>query len=318
MKKYQLLPLLILLPFITSFTSGSGDNIIMLGEFHFYPLRVNNSNRLIFNIASQSFFPRKVDVSLAISNRTYYQHTLASATLEVSLAQRDTFDVVVDAWVANTGLNYFVLSATSGTSKKSLSFALGANYRSEVHLPGSSLLFDSYQGVDYLNDILTIKNYLMDDASFLAVTEYQDDLYLDLNRFTSSYSGGELIYRGARLVFSQMNSLFPRLPLNGQGEPYLELLIEKNGNNLAYRLRDPLYVDDETHIISLTKEVGYRLTDTIYFPKYRLEDLEYFPITLEIDEFSMIKTNIKYIFTLLFEREFIASNGTYQIDYEWK
>lgn len=314
--KKRIKVLFLVLPLLTSFTSGFVDNSLKLRNFTIYPLQIEKVSRILFVFETNNVFPKNLSVTLKLSNRIYVDKIIKSQTTQLTLTSPTRFEIDVPPWYLNIGLNYFNLEANYGSTSKELNLKIGANHRQQVTLPSSDILLNSYVGATFEQGHLYEKVFFPSIDSYTNEHNILNDLYFDLGTLTTSYDADELRYHSARLIFNGMKNLFPKLSLTTEGSPYLDLIIFQKDGILTFGLLMPLFVDDETHIISPIKETGFRLTSFIFFPKYFHEDIEFHSLTLEINGFSQIKTDIRYTFSLSIDKDFLGQSGTYGLIYE--
>lgn len=317
MKKLKFSSIFLLFPLLVGFTSPNGDKTIVLEDFMFEPLIVHQDNELSFGIKLNSLVFKNVFMNLYLTNETYDNYMLDRTSFMLAPYQRKQVTFTIPAWTTTVGLNYFKLRVTYEGNVKELNFALGANYRGVVTLPTTSIVREAYWGVIYKNSEVQSFNYLFDYRTYTNELRLRDDLFLDLSLFEVPFIQDYFTYDSARLIFTNMNTLFPRLMRTSEGYPYLDLEITCQHGLMQFKPAMQLYVDDETHMLSLVKEDGYRLTSTIYLPKHYKEDLTFNKLRLEIDGFSPLRIDIRYDFLLVIDQNYLGRNGTFILDYRW-
>lgn len=320
MKYQKFWMLLLIVPLSLGFTHYSiGLDDINVRDFVFTPLIINQSNTLTFHFFVMARFEVMMSAKVWLSNKTFDRKEMVSTTLSVKEGRDGKLVVTIPPYTATIGLNHFRLTYSYSNTSETIDFALGANYRNVVKFPTSSLILDQYVGVEYVNNVITQTYFLFSPTPFLSRLQFADDLFFRFNALsTTFFDEYQFNYSYAYIVFVDKRHLFPRLPLNIDGNPYLNLQLYYRSGVLSFAPLKPLYVDNDTHIVSLIKDNGFRLTNHLYFPKNKVEELSTGSYQLCVYDFSSLLIDIEYTFSLDFEREFIGSNGTYTIDLEWK
>lgn len=317
MKKFRFYIFLIVSPLLLSFTSGPGDVYCELEDFTFQPLVVTETNNLVFDFKARSVASHTVKAKLLLSNRTYEDFVIKEESFPLSFFKKYSFVVTLPPWTVNTNSNYFRLEVYYEGVERKLPFTLGGYFNGDVTLPTHEVVKSNYQGVIYEKGVLTNFFLIFDFMDYGTTVEYKDDLRLSLEDFITHYHYDNVNYESVHLVFPYMSYLFPKLAKNEAGHPNLELKITQEDGKMRFSLLNPIYVDDETHLISAYKEEGFRITSHIYLPKNSREDLEFHTFRLEIKGFGPLKLNVNYHFKLQLERDYISRQGTYGIHYYW-
>lgn len=317
-KKYWML--LLIVPLVVGFTQSSiGLDEVNVRDFVFTPLIINQTNTLTFNFFVMTRFEATVTAKVWLTNKTYERQEIAATSLLVKDGRDGKMIVTIPAYTATVGRNYLRLTYSYNDKSKTIDFAIGANYRSVVKFPTSNQILDQYVGVEFVNNEISQTQYLFSPTPFIRQLAFEDDLNFRFNLLTTTFSDEyQFNYSYAELVLVDKRSLFPRLPVNLKGDPYLNLQLFYRAGILTFAPLRQLYVDDDTHIVSLVKDTGFRLTNHFYLPKNKREELSEGIYQLNVYDFSLLSIDIEYTFSLEIERPFIGSNGAYQIDLEWQ
>lgn len=319
MKRFRAFIVLLLVPLLLSFTyEEAAPDDVYVRPFVIKPLVIDQRNVLTFNYFILGRSDVSVNTNLTLTNRTYNNKILGTDNLLVRQSRDAIFSISIPPTILTTGLNYFTLTYTFNYKSLNLAFKVGANYQAMVTLPSSTLLLNAYYGAHYNNSIMHEIQYMFDPRPFSQQLIFTNDLLFQFSSIRAHYpSSNEFTYHDATIVFTGKRGIFPRLPLNSDGEPYLYLKLEMIDSFLYFSLRDPLYVDDETHMISPTKDIGFRLTNQFYFPKNKIEDICYGKYQIMIHNFSTLQLDITYTFSLHFLAPYFGPDGTYFLDMEW-
>ena len=312
--------LLLIAPLVLGFTQSSiGLDEVNVRDFVFTPLIINQTNTLAFYFFVMTRFEVTVTAKMWLTNKTYERQEIAATSLLVKEGRDGKMMVTIPAYTATVGRNYFQLAYSYNNRSKTIDFALGANYRNVVKYPTSNQILDQYVGVEFVNNEINQTQYLFSPAPFISRQTIEDDLYFRFNALTTTFSDEyQFNYSYAELVLVDKRHLFPRLPVNLNGDPYLNLQLFYRGGILSFAPLRQLYVDDDTHIVSLVKDTGFRLTTHFYFPKHKIGELSEGFYQLKVYDFSLLSIDIEYTFSLEIERPFIGSSGVYQIDLDWQ
>lgn len=152
-----------------------------------------------------------------------------------------------------------------------------------------------------------------DTTTYTQERSFKHDLLFDFNVLSANfyYFEDEIEYDLA-LLHLKNTSLFPLLR-NRFGNPYVELKIEYRNNRIVYFLKKPIYVDEQTHLMSFQNGPGYKLTNNLYFPKNKFEELQNLECYLEVIGFGKSKLHFTYTFNITIEERYFGQDGYYQI-----
>lgn len=313
------LSILLILPLLLGFYSDTDpSDAVQLAPFEFKPLIYKEENKLTFSFLTFARTSLPVSVWLLLSNRTFSNQTVDQRSFSLIRGRSVKVEMKIPPFYLTSGLNEFKLIYSYESMTKTITYRLGSYGGEALILPTSVKLKDMYLGVSYANGVFTYDYYVLNYEKFNSIIEISNDLRLPLEIFNSPFTkDSEALVERVSLVFVNKNFLFPRLAKTTDGHPYIDLTLMYNESIISYCLSNQIYVDDVTHIISPIKDVGFRLTKEIYFPKNRIGDLEYGYYELRLEGFSSLKIEIIYRFALAITRPYLASNGQYDIDFRW-
>lgn len=292
---------------------------VMIRDFSFSSLTLNQDQQLMFDFTAFNKGERVVNASLYLSNFKVNEKKLASAQFVVDIGRDYHFNVKVLKQDIIHGLNNFKLVYDFGNKPLTIDFQLGANQGKEVTLPDDTINSEDYLGVKYrLNQVYQIQS-MFDPKNYLESHDFDDDLIFRFEALSVPFIGQvPLTYSKVRLEFIEQAAFYPRLPLNINGNPYLELELIYQDGFIEFAPLDQLFIDEETHMMALQKDNGFRVTDYFYFPVNQINSLNGRTYKLEINDFSNEHLNIEYTFTLFFDHAYLSENGTYRLDMEWR
>ena len=141
---------------------------------------------------------------------------------------------------------------------------------------------------------------------------YPTDVKLDLSH-TYLYTSADYpasFYKEAMLFISD-HTLFPYFPRKLRGAQINVKLI-KEGYYIYIVPAQQFYIDPVTHIISPTFVSGFHLTNNIYFPRDRFNDIKGVTCHLIITEYGFHKFNLTFTFKIDVEKTFIGSEGYHE------
>jgi len=148
-------------------------------------------------------------------------------------------------------------------------------------------------GLKYYNEILTFRGF---------ETVYESFAYHRLNfgnliiHYDSDYNQSILIYASANFYLEDSLNLFPNLNydanssfkhLNGQ-------LISIGNGDYSFSLSDKMYVDPATLMMAISPNIGYVLTDFLYFPKNQFSKLQDIAFRITVSNIGINKMTIDY------------------------
>lgn len=318
--KKKVISLFMVWPLLLGFaTNTQASDVVKLAPFNFVPLVYKVSHELNFTCFTYARDSLVVEAKLFLTNRTFSNYQLGQKKTVVTLGRSAALSFTVPPYHLTSGRNSFRLTYTFASTSRMIEFRLGSYGGETFTLPTTSGLREMFMGVKYSEGVFTYHYYMFEYAHLHSLIELPHDLFLPLSSFIVDYDNeSEVFAERVQLVFINQQTMFSRLDMTNDGYPYLDLSLEYNNNQIQYRLANALYVDDETHMISPVKEVGFRLGGLIYLPKNHIGDLEYGEYEMRLIGFSSIKLNIIYRFKLLIAQAFLASNGVYDIEYRWQ
>lgn len=319
MKYIKLINFVIIPPLLLSFSLNIQEpDRLRLADFTLTPINYKVDNSLNFVFLTTQAAKLSASARLLLTNRTFLNRELDRKQFSVMSGKNYLANFYVPANYLSSGSNLFTLEYTFLTYTKTIQFRLGAHSGDALLLPAPALLRDMYLGVTYKDNALTYQHYMFNYSTLFKEQMLIHDLLLDPGLFTSPFAPSSLASADdVKLVFVNKRLLFPRLAKTNDGQPFLSLKLDYIDDNIIFKLAGPIYVDDETHIISPNKEVGFRLTEHIYLPKNKITDLEYGHYELRISGFTNLKFEVIYTFNLSFLKQYLADDGQYQINYGW-
>ena len=320
MKINKITFILFITPLLLSFSaSGETSDEVRLAPFTIKPLNYSVSNTLKFSFITNSRLHYELNVRLLLKNSNFTDYLVDESSGTVTGGRSYKTDFILKPFYLTNRLNVFTLEYSFGAISRQIQFRVGAFTGDSLKLPAISILKDMFLGVSYKNLTFTYSYFIFEYSNFLASLSLANDLYINLDLFSAPFAlENEITAEKVSLIFKNKAALFPRLEKTSDGDPYVPLLLNYQNGNIIYKLENPLYVDDETHIVSATKDMGFRLTNKIYLPKNKKADLEYGDYELRIERFTSVKYDITYTFKVSIDRPFLASNGTYDIDFRWQ
>ena len=121
----------------------------------------------------------------------------------------------------------------------------------------------------------------------------------------------------AKLLLKWSKNTFPRLNYDVSNEGYfinLEYVLDKD--KYRFKIKDPLYVDKETHMMSNTSGDYFEETTHFYFPYSKYDELKEIKCILYLDDLGPNKMNVEheFLYKSLYRPFGIQSDNYYYIN----
>lgn len=283
----------------------------IIGNLTIPPLE--DGETYVVNFDYRAYSSGLLDLKVILNHETYHNIPIYQFYQEVNIGYIP-FSFSLSGYL--TILRDTVLTIVAIKNDKTVSKQVQISKKDQLliypHLSGSAYeSFSSIAKIDELGNVSHIKERLSFN-SFEPIVEQAYSLYFPLNVFTIKHNLSSLGYplssRLAELIIEDRYHIFPRLP-KGESSNYRKLVLRYYLDNDHYHFsfESPLYVDKQTRMMSLQPEVGFHLTDKLYFPTNHHSEVQSLRFQIKLFDVGVNDYQIDYQGTLFSNASYIGN-----------